>query len=183
MSRDPALRALILGSYLVVTAVSLVGCGDVDNSASSPSSPPGSMSPSTGGTAYPDEEFLGDYEGIPEDTAGPRTPSAQRQQDARKQAREALSAYYASGKEHEEWFEDLGPLLSREAQTAYETVDPASIPAYDVVGDPSVVRHSGGGAITIAVPTTAGDVQVDLIVEEAGHDWAVDRFRFPSAEN
>ena len=72
MSRDPALRALILGSYLVVTAVSLVGCGDVDNSASSPSSPAVSSSPSTGETAYPDEEFLGDYEGIPEDTSGPR---------------------------------------------------------------------------------------------------------------
>lgn len=183
MSRDSAPRALTVCSCLFVTALTLVGCSAVGNSTPAPSSPSASSPSSSAGTAYPDEKFLGDYEGIPEDTSGPRTPSADRQQQAMERATEALSAYYAANKDHDEWFDDLRPLLSRQAQTAYETVDPASIPANDLAGDPSVVRHSGGGAITIAVPTTAGDVQVDLIVEEAGHDWTVKRFRFPSGDN
>lgn len=174
-------HALILGSYLFVTAVSLIGCGDVDNSASPPSSPAVSTPSSTGETA--DEEFLGDYEGIPEDTSGPNSPSPQRQQKAMDTATDSLRAYYAADKDPDEWFEDLRPFLSREAQTAYETVDPANIPPHEVTGDPSVVRHSGGGAITIAVPTTDGDVHVDLTVQEAGHDWTVKRFRFPSGDH
>lgn len=182
MSRDPAPRALTLCSCLLMTALSLIGCSDVDDSPGATESTH-QLSATTLATDDPDTEYLGDYEGIPEDTSGPNTPSAQRQQEAMERATDALDVYYAVDKDHDEWFEDLRPLLSREAQTAYETVDPASIPANDVTGDPSVVRHAGGGAITIAVPTSAGDVQVDLIVQEAGHDWTVKRFRFPSGDN
>ena len=182
MSHDSAPRALTVCSYLFVTALSLMGCSDVNDSPDATESTH-QTAPTSLATDDPETEYLGDYEGIPEDTSGPNTPSAERQQQAKERAIDALSAYYATDKAYDEWFEDLRPLLSREAQTAYETVDPASIPQNEVAGDPSVVRHAGGGAITIAVPTTAGDVQADLIVQEAGHDWTVQRFRFPTGDN
>ena len=177
MSRHHLQRAVIVAG-LLLTGISLNGCGDVNNSSDVTDPPPAPTSAIA--TDDPESQYLGYYEGIPEDTSGPRTPTAEQQQDAMERATTALEAYYATDKAADEWFEDLRPLLSRQAQTAYETVDPARIPDVEITGEPSVVRHEGGGAITIAVPTTAGDTQVELIVEEAGHDWSVDRFRFPS---
>lgn len=170
-------RSLTLSGLLLI-GLSLIGCSDMQHEPAD--TEPSHQPTSVLATDDPETEYLGDYEGIPEDTAGPRTPTAEQQQAAMERATLAVEAYYASD-DPDQWFDNLEPMLSRQARKAYATVDPSRIPAdVDVTGDASVVRHEGGGAITIAVPTTSGDTQVDLIVEEPGHDWTVDRFRLPS---
>lgn len=138
-------------------------------------------SPAPQRTPDPDESYLGDYEGFDETYAGPQTPSAESQTRALELAAQGVAAYYNTRGGSAAWLDRLDGILSARGRAAYATVDPARIEAATVTGDPEVVRFDGGSGITVAVPTTGGDVQVDLIIETDGGPWRIDRFHFPEA--
>lgn len=179
----PAWKLAALALVGGATAVSLAACNDTGRS-SDATEPTHQATATTPATGLPGDENLGDdTDDLDGDVyEGPQTPSAESQQAAKDKAVDALEAYYDTDQPADEWFDQLRPHLSSPSQDAYETVDPARIAPLELEGSPSVVRFDGGGGITIAVPTNDGDVQVDLVIESAGHDWLVDRFHFPHGD-
>ncbi len=157
--------------------VALAGCGGDDHhDAPTPANKPTEIY----APADPDEQELGDVDGIPDET--PQTnPTPRDQAGALKIAADALRAYYNTKGSADDWIKRLEPYLTQTAQQAYTTTDPRNIHSQKVTGDAKVVRFDGGGKIIVAVPTDAGDVQVDVLIEEDGGPWKVDRFRFPSS--
>ena len=155
---------LFIGALAAATGIALAGCsGDDHNDAPKPAeTPTESYAP-----ADPDEQELGDVDGIPDET--PQEDPTPRDQ--------AGALKLASA---DDWIKRLEPYLTHTAQEAYATTDPRNIHPQKVTGDGQVVRFDGGGKIVVAVPTDVGDVQVDVLIEEDGGPWKVDRFHFPT---
>lgn len=177
-SHTVIVRATLAG----IVAVTLAACTDAETNTPEMSPPPAPASAEP--TPRDGEEHLGDYEGIEEDSYdGPHTPSADSQAQALDRATDALVAFYDTDQTERDWFKQLHPYLSATARVAYETVDPTRVEPSPLTGDPQVVRFDGGGGITVAVPTEAGNVTVDLVIEDAGQPWTVERFHFPETDD
>lgn len=182
--RHHALRALTLAA-LALTASTVAACSDT-NHGDGETATTETTAPSTGAPpALPGDELLGDPDGIEEEEVddGPQTPTAEMQEDARGVAVEGLETYYAAEKSRDDWFADLSPYLSTMGKQAYGTVDPAQIEPVNIDsnGEVRTVSMAGRGEIILAVPTDAGDVQVELLIEEPNGPWLIDRFTFPKS--
>lgn len=167
---------LFIGALAAATGIALAGCSGDDHS---DAPKPAESSTESYAPADPDEQELGDVDGIPDETPQ-EDPTPRDQAGALKIAADALRAYYDTKGSADDWIKRLEPYLTHTAQEAYATTDPRNIHPQKVTGDGQVVRFDGGGKIVVAVPTDAGDVQVDVLIEEDGGPWKVDRFHFPT---
>jgi len=81
---------------------------------------------------------------------------------------------------YEQWWADLSPLLSSQAQMDYQYVDPLNVPARAVTGDPILVDDDSASVAGVQVPTDVGLYVVTLSRADADAPWVVERITPPA---
>ncbi len=92
-----------------------------------------------------------------------------------------MTAFAQPDLDFELWWAGLEPLLSGSAIQAYRTVDPAQIPATEVVGEASLPGWDTPRIARVGVPTDAGVYLVIVSRNEADPVWRVERITPPEA--
>lgn len=100
---------------------------------------------------------------------------------ARRTARAAMSAYARPHAGPARWWQDLSPLLSPEARTAYTGTDPAGIGVRTVTGPAALAPSSLPALARVSVPTDVGVYLVVLSRTPQASGWRVERFIAPEA--
>lgn len=104
--------------------------------------------------------------------------------DVRAAAREAatsvLTTFADAARPADQWWKDLSPLLTPQAQAVYQDVDPRTVPVRTVTGTAKVVDETSTLLTTVTVPTDIGDYTVLLVRADGGSPWLAERIRPPS---
>lgn len=77
----------------------------------------------------------------------------------------------------EAWAQQMTPLLSQSGAIAYEGQDPTTIPATKITGDGKILPGATNVALTVQVPTDAGDYTVALSRSGDSAPWLADEIR------
>lgn len=93
----------------------------------------------------------------------------------------ALAAFARPDVPYEQWWAEVGPLMSVQAQVDYQYVDPANVPARAVTGVPVLVDEASASVAGVEVPTDVGTYTVTLSRTDAGAGWLVERISPPEA--
>ena len=98
-------------------------------------------------------------------------------------AQRAMTAFARPTVGVDTWFNDLAPLLTPEARSAYYGTDPAEVPAHAVTGparaETSPSAYSSAYLAHVTVPTDAGDYRVLLSREGGDAGWLVETLTPP----
>ena len=168
-------RSAVAGiSLAVATAVLLAGCAGQGDAAapSSTSTPlPAASNAVTPGTTLDAESGGGTVDPKP----APAWDAAQRAA-AVDAAVKAVTAFARPSLTADEWWKQLAPLLTDQAQQDYQDVDPANVPAHKVTGPGKVTDESARLAVRVAVPTDAGSYTVILIRQDGESPWLAAQF-------
>lgn len=166
-TRKTYAAALVGASFLVAGMLS--GCApDAVPSESPPRSTP---APFASSTASPSPtEALGDHEHEPD----PAAPDA-----AVAIAAKAVTAYCRPGVAKGQWMDELSPLLTPAAVTAYDTVDPATVPCTTYTGGAAIASGDGVFTFLVSVPTDAGTYTAYVTRPDQSDPWQVDRMAPP----
>lgn len=117
----------------------------------------------------------------PRPAASPVVLGPDDREAARRTARAAMSAYARPQASPARWWDDLAPLLSPEARTAYTGTDPASIGVHTVTGPATLAPSSLPVLARVSVPTDVGAYLVVLSRTPQAPGWLVERFIAPEA--
>ena len=98
-------------------------------------------------------------------------------------AAEIMTAFARPARPYEDWWADLAPLLSEQAQQDYSFVDPANIPVHTVTGDPVLVDESSAFLARVEVPTDAGVYELLLSRTDATAPWVGESITPPAGVN
>ncbi|WP_159796663.1 hypothetical protein [Puerhibacterium puerhi] len=79
---------------------------------------------------------------------------------------------------YDQWWAGLAPHLTAAGRQAYETVEPAWIPA-SAVDDGRLSAYPDGTSAIVLVGTDIGQYRVQLIRETAEYPWQVERITPP----
>lgn len=162
----------LLVAAAVLTLGALAGCS---------STGPGEESSPDGDTASPGSTTAptGAATETPIEDAEPEV-DASAESDALSAASKAVAAYCRPETANPEWIVSLSPLLTDRGITAYETVDPATVPCTSVTGDASVVDGDGAYTFIVNVPTDAGVYETTTARPDTQSPWLVERMAPPS---
>ncbi len=72
----------------------------------------------------------------------------------------------------QQWAAQLAPFVVPEYLATLESVDPSTIPATAVTGDPTIIRTTSAAVVEATVPTNAGAIQLLLLTQPDG-TWRV----------
>jgi len=92
----------------------------------------------------------------------------------------AVQAFARPDVPYEQWWADLSPLLSPQAQIDYQYVDPVNVPARGVTGEPVLVDDDSASVAGVQVPTDVGLYLMTLSRADADAPWVVERITPPS---
>src|SRR5690606_34588435 len=76
---------------------------------------------------------------------------------ARDAATAALTAFADARRPAEEWWKELSPLLTPQAQVVYQDVDPRTVPVRAVTGPARIDDETSTLLTEVTVPTDIGD--------------------------
>ena len=98
-------------------------------------------------------------------------------------AQRAMTAFARPTVAADTWFNDLAPLMTPEARSAYYGTDPAEVPAHAVTGparaETSPSAYSSAYLAYVTVPTDVGDYRVLLSREGGDAGWLVETLTPP----
>lgn len=92
----------------------------------------------------------------------------------------AMQAFARPDVPYEQWWAEVGPLLSPQAQIDYQYVDPVNVPAHAVTGDPVLVDDASASVAGVQVPTDVGPYVVTLSRADVDASWVVERITPPA---
>lgn len=98
-------------------------------------------------------------------------------------AAEIMTAFARPHIPYEDWWADLAPLLSDQAQQDYAFVDPANVPVQAVTGDPVLVDDSSAFLARLQVPTNVGVYELLLSRTDATAPWVGETITPPAGVN
>lgn len=101
---------------------------------------------------------------------------------AREAARATVTAFARAELEPEEWWAQLAPHLTLQAQPVYQDVDPRLVPVRAVTGEPTVTDESSALLAQVSVPTDVGDYTVLLVRSDGGAPWLAEQIRPPEQQ-
>jgi len=81
----------------------------------------------------------------------------------------------------DQWWRDLVPLLTAQAQQAYRYTDPKNVPPTKVTGPSMLTPASKALAARVSVPTDAGVYLVILARTDDSPTWLADRIMPPES--
>lgn len=165
----------------VAVALTLAGCAGQSAPAVSPSpSVTGAVAPSPIYTPAPSGVAIDEESGGGSVNPQPAPDwNAQQRADAIAAAEHAMRTFGRPDLSSSDWWAALSPLLTFQAQQDYQYVDPANIPAHSVVGGSAIVDESSTYAVTVTVPTDAGEYTVTLTRHDGASPWLAARFTPP----
>ncbi len=88
-----------------------------------------------------------------------------------------MTTYAQPSLSPEAWAQQMTPLLSQSGAIAYEGQDPTTIPATKITGDGTILPGATNVALTVLVPTDAGDYTVALSRSGDSAPWLADEIR------
>lgn len=160
----------------LVVVVFLGGCSEVG--------PAGDSSPTPEGVSTQELAQGSDIgPGVTEDHDAPTpvgqvpTWDAQAQATAEQVAGDAVAAWARPDLGYQQWWAGFSPFLSWQGQEAFETVDPANVPASAVTGAAHAEAGESPFLATVTVPTDVGTVEVLLSRQSADEAWLVESIR------
>ena len=109
----------------------------------------------------------------PEDATSTTDSSAAK--DTTQFAVAALKLFCRPSLGFKSWIDQLYPLLSQTAASAYSTVDPANVPCTTITGLPSVGSGDDPYTMSIVIPTDAGNYAVYVHRPELSFAWSVEQ--------
>lgn len=153
----------------------LTGCGNQDTSGLAPVANPTSMTAITSAT-HSDEDD-NDLQ-----TVGPLGEVTSRDRvKAHESAVTFLRAFTDTDQDTAAWWAGLAPLLAPAAVEDYSYIDPAQVPAVQIVPGPVEDLPGGSAALwQVQVPTTLGPWTITLIRDAAAASWLVARSDLPA---
>lgn len=167
--------ALVATPLALVIATTLAGCSDENAGAASQIHPlPSSTSGPTSPTSIPPVYNDGTPQPAPE-------ASTDAQDTALSAAAKIVRTYAQPDLTTAAWAQQMTPLLSQSGAIAYEGQDPTTIPARKVTGRGKVLTGATDVALTVLVPTDAGDYTVALSRQGDTAPWLADEIR-PSGD-
>jgi hypothetical protein len=101
---------------------------------------------------------------------------------ARQVAGDAVRTWARPELPAEKWFDELSVLLTPTARQDYQWVQPGSIAAREVTGEPTVVEEPSVYLARVDVGTDAGTVQVLLSRQDGPTAWLVERIVPPEGQ-
>jgi len=162
----------LLVAAALLTLGTLTGCsspGAGDDSSTDDNTAPSSSTTAPTGAATE----------APIEDAEPE-PDASAESDAVAAAAKAVASYCRPGTSNPEWIVSLSPLLTDRGITAYETVDPATVPCTSVTGDAGVLDGDGVYTFIVSVPTDAGVYETYTTRPDTDSPWLVERMAPPA---
>lgn len=167
--------ALVAAPLALVTALTLAGCSGANHGAGPkvdplPSSTSGPTSPTPTPPVYDD--------GTPQPAL---EASTEAQETAVSTAAKIVRTYAQPNLTPAAWAQQMTPLLSQSGAIAYEGQDPTTIPARRVTGHGRVLAGATDVALTVQVPTDAGDYTVAMSRQGDTAPWLADEIR-PSGD-
>ncbi|MBD5788353.1 hypothetical protein IF650_19510 [Cellulosimicrobium terreum] len=138
-------------------------------------------------------QYPGPLDGVVDEDSGetidpqpsPTWDDAQRI-EAEDRAAAAMSAFVGTGgREQDAWWARLEPLLTQQARSDYAYVDPANVPATQVLTEPEpqLVAETSGFVAVVDVATDVGTYQVVLTRADSASPWLASRFTPPEEAN
>jgi hypothetical protein len=100
-------------------------------------------------------------------------------QAARDAARATMTAFVATDKTADAWWDELEPLLTPQARPVYQDVDPRLVPVTQVTGEPEVTDETSTLLAEVAVPTDIGPYTVLLTRADGAAPWLAEQIRPP----
>lgn len=91
----------------------------------------------------------------------------------------AMTAFARPEASFEDWWAQLSPALSAQAQIDYQYVDPANVPARAVTGPAVLADVTSPSVVGVQVSTDVGDYLLVLSRAQAGAPWLVERITPP----
>lgn len=98
-------------------------------------------------------------------------------------AAEIMTAFAQPTRPYEDWWADLAPLLSEQAQQDYSFVDPTNIPVSALTGAPVLVDESSAFLARVEVPTDVGVYELLLSRTDATAPWVGESITPPAGVN
>ena len=98
---------------------------------------------------------------------------------ARDAAGATVAAFAATDQSADDWWSDLKPLLTPQAQPVYQDVDPRLVPVTEVTGEPKVTDETSTLLTEVAVPTDIGSYTVLLTRADGAAPWLAEQIRPP----
>lgn len=92
-----------------------------------------------------------------------------------------MRAFTARSLPYEQWWAQLSPLLTPDAQWLYEAVDPWKVPASAVTDDGQVASTPDSTYLVALVGTDIGQYRVELARQSVEHPWLVHVITPPEA--
>lgn len=163
--------AFVAAPLALVAALTLAGCSG-GNDGAGPHIDPRSSSTSgpTSTTSTPPVYDDGTPQPAPE-------ASTEAQDTAVSAAAKIVRTYAQPDLTPAAWAQQMTPLLSQSGAIAYEGQDPTTIPARKVTGSGKVLTGATDVALTVRVPTDAGDYNVALSRKGDTAPWLADEIR------
>ena len=94
-------------------------------------------------------------------------------------AQRAMTAFARPAIDDGQWFEELAPLLTPAARSAYTGTDPAEVPARAVTGPGRAEESPSAFLAYVVVPTDVGDYRLMLSRPAADAEWLVETITAP----
>ncbi|MBX9244632.1 hypothetical protein ICW40_07390 [Actinotalea ferrariae] len=94
----------------------------------------------------------------------------------------ALELFARLDQPYEQWWAELAPLMSAQAQIDYQYVDPVNVPIRAVTGHGVLVDETSASIAGVEIPTDVGTYVVTLSRADDGAPWLVERFTPPQGE-
>lgn len=94
-------------------------------------------------------------------------------------AQRAMTAFTRPTIDDGQWFEELAPLLTPAARSAYTGTDPAEVPARAVTGGGRLEESPSAFLAYVVVPTDVGDYRLMLSRTAADAEWLVETITAP----
>lgn len=95
----------------------------------------------------------------------------------------AVELFARPDEPYEQWWAELAPLMSTQAQVDYQYVDPLNVPARAVTGDGVLIDETSASIAGVEVPTDIGSYTVVLSRTDDGAPWLVERISPPQSED
>ena len=190
------MRTIAPGFGVLVALTALTGCSSddpappaasattADHTPSPDSTDVATPSPSPSGTsalANPAHEMPEYHEGHPvEPPSNPSWDDVDRAA-ALDAALQAVALFARPDVPYEQWWAELGPLMSAQAQVDYQYVDPINVPARAVTGPGVLIDETSASVAGVQVPTDVGAYTVVLSRADDGAPWLVERVTPPES--